>query len=595
MKSLLAAVLALAALGTPAAHAQTGAPEAAVAALHELFDTEWQRSLRESPEAATYLGDKRYNDRWDTLTLEAIAASHAGDRAALIQLQEIARDQLPPPEQLNYDLFRYQLEDRIEGYGYRRFLIPMNQRGGVQTADEILDLMRFESLQDYEDWLQRLRALPALIQQNQTLLETGVREQRLNPRIVMQRIPAQIEKQIVDDAERSPFFRPFLTFPESVGAEDRQRLSASARTLIADAVVPAYRQLLTYFNEVYLDACPEAVGAWAQTDGEQLYAYRARHFTTTKLTPDQIHAIGLREVKRIRTEMEGIRKQLGYKGSLTKFMAHLRDDPKYYYRTGEELFQAYLALSKRVDPELTRLFHTMPRLPYGVRPIPDNIAPDTTTAYYMPGAADGTRAGYYYVNLYRPESRPKYEMEALTLHEAVPGHHFQIARAQELGELPDFRRHGDGFTAFVEGWGLYAESLGEELGLYQDPINKFGALTYEMWRAIRLVVDTGMHHKRWSRKQAIEYFKDNAAKSELDIVNEVDRYIAWPGQALAYKIGQLKIRELRTRAESALGEGFDVRGFHDRVLSRGAVPLDFLERDVDTWIAEQKQAAKVAR
>jgi len=594
MKPFLAAALVLAILNAPVS-AQTAAPDTAVAALHQLFDTEWQRSLQESPETATYLGDKRYNDRWDTLTLEAIAASHAGDRAALIQLQEIARDQLPPPEQLNYDLFRYQLEDRIEGYGYRRFLIPMNQRGGVQTADEILDLMRFESLQDYEDWLQRLRALPALIQQNQALLEAGVREQRLNPRIVMQRIPAQIEKQIVDDAERSPFYKPFLTFPDSVNAEDRQRLAKAARTLITGAVIPAYQQLLTYFNEVYLAACPEEVGAWAQTDGTQLYAYRARHFTTTKLTPDQIHAIGLSEVKRIRAEMESIKKQLGFKGSLTRFMEQLRDDPKYYYSSGDELLQAYLALSKRVDPELTRLFHTIPRLPYGVRPIPDNIAPDTTTAYYMPGAADGTRAGYYYVNLYRPESRPKYEMEALTLHEAVPGHHFQIALAQELGELPDFRRHGDGFTAFVEGWGLYAESLGEELGLYQDPINKFGALTYEMWRAIRLVVDTGMHHKHWSRKRAIEFFKDNAAKSELDIVNEIDRYIAWPGQALAYKIGQLKIRELRTRAETTLGERFNVRDFHDRVLSRGAVPLDFLERDIDIWIAEQKPAAKAVR
>ena len=580
--------LALAVLCFWVAIPATAAVGDPVKALHALFESEWQRSLRDSPETATYLGDKRYNDRWETLTLDAIAERHAGDRAALAQLRNIPRGDLPAAEQLNHDLFRHQLENAIEGYAFRQFLIPLNQRGGVQTANEILELMRFESVQDYEDWLMRLEALPALIGQNITLMRAGIAEKRLHPRIVMQRVPAQIEKQIVAEAEASPYFKPFLAFPDAVPKSERERLVAAARRAIAERVVPAYRELLAFFTRDYLPACPEDVGAWTQPDGDKLYAYRSRSFTTTTLTPDEIHAIGLREVARIRTEMETIRKQVSFKGTLAEFMTHLRTDPQFYYKTGAELFDAYLALSKRIDPEITRLFGTLPRLPYGVRAIPDNIAPDTTTAYYMPGAADGTRAGYYYVNLYKPESRPKYEMEALTLHEAVPGHHFQIARAQELGELPDFRKHGYGFTAYVEGWGLYAESLGEELGLYQDPYSKFGALTYEMWRAVRLVVDTGMHHKRWTRQQAIDYFKANAAKSELDIVNEIDRYIAWPGQALAYKIGQLKIRELRTRAERALGKDFDIRAFHDLVLDSGAIPLDLLERNVEAWIAGKK-------
>jgi uncharacterized protein (DUF885 family) len=419
-------------------------------------------------------------------------------------------------------------------------------------------------------------------------MRMGIEEQRLHPKIVMQRIPAQIEKQIVDDATQSPFYRPFTQFPASIPEDAQRRYTAQAQKLIRREIVPAYRRFHRFFVNDYLPACPDEVGAWKQPRGDTFYAWAARRFTTTPLTPDQIHDIGLAEVERIRAEMEAIREGVGFDGDLQAFFAHLRSDPQFYYASGEELLEAYQALSKRVDPELPRLFGRIPRLPYGVRPIPDNIAPDTTTAYYLPGAADGTRAGWYYVNLYKPETRPKYEMEALTLHEAMPGHHFQIALAQELDGLPQFRRSSRGMTAFVEGWGLYAESLGEELGFYRDPYAKFGALTYEMWRAVRLVVDTGLHHKRWSRQQAIDFFMANAAKSELDIVNEIDRYIAWPGQALAYKIGELKIRELRTRAEQKLGDRFDVRTFHDRVLGNGAIPLDVLERQIDTWIDETR-------
>ena len=555
------------------------------ATLQKLFEDEWQRMLADSPLTATYLGDSRYNDRWDDLSPEAFARRQQSAQDALAKLAAIDRAKLPADMQLNYELFKLQIEDGIEAYRYGGQLRPVDQRGGLQTINEVLEAMRFEHAADYRNWIARLRSFGTYTDQTIALMRLGVVQGRTYPRVIMQRVSAQIARQIVADPSRSPLYAPFEKIPADIA--DAQALRSAGAAAIREQVLPAFQRFQAFFDNEYLPACTQAPGLSAQPQGAEYYAYLARHHTTTQLTPDQIHDIGLKEVARIRAEMEAIKTQVGFKGDLHAFFTYLRSDPKFFYHTPQELFDGYALIAKRIDPELVRLFGKLPRTPYGVRAIPETSAPDTTTAYYYPPAADGRRAGYYYVNLYKPETRPKWEMEALTSHESVPGHHLQLALQQELGDMPAFRKYGDGFTAYVEGWGLYSESLGGELGLYKDPYSKFGQLTYEMWRAVRLVVDTGIHAKGWTRQQAIDYFADNAAKTPLDIVNEIDRYMAMPGQALAYKIGELKIKELRARAETKLGDKFDIRAFHDTVLASGAVPLEILEQRVDAWIAAQ--------
>jgi uncharacterized protein (DUF885 family) len=555
-------------------------------ALHDLFASEWDYWMEQYPTWASMLGDRRWNDRWVNRSLEAINKRHAHNVAVLAKLRAMNRDSLSPADRLNYDLFLKNYEEHVEGHQYRWHLIPLDHRGGVQTADELADALRFETVKDYEDWLARIQALPALIQQTIALMREGVKARIMLPKIILQRIPAQIDHQIVEDPKVSPFYKPFKRFYDAVSESDRLRIGLAAEKAIADSVVPAFRQLKEFVVNDYLSAAPDQVGIWQLPQGEALYRFAARRHTTTELTPQAIHELGLSEVRRIRLEMQGIIDKIGYQGSLAEFAAFLRTDPQFYHKTPEELLAGYRALTRRVDPLLVKLFKTLPRMPYGVEPVPKNIAPDTTTAYYRGPAADGSRAGTYFVNLYKPETRPKHEMMVLSLHEAVPGHHLQIALSREQQGLPNFRRYGD-YTAFVEGWALYAESLGEEMGLYDDAYSKFGQLTYEMWRAARLVVDTGIHYMRWERQKAIDFFLENTAKPELDIVNEIDRYIASPGQALAYKIGQLRISALRAKAEKALGAKFDIRVFHDELLKHGALPLDVLEAKIDAWIEIQ--------
>ncbi|MGY0504437.1 DUF885 domain-containing protein [Luteimonas sp. e5] len=584
---LPAMILLLATAGTALAQAANPERTEQTRRLHAFFDAQWERGLAERPERASLNGDRRFNDRWSDLSAEAIAARHQANQQALTELDAIDRDALSAADKLNYDVMQWQLQRSIQRHRFGEHLQPVSHRGGPQTLGQIAESLQFRELRDYQDWLARMRAVPTRLEQTTALMRQGMANGHVPPRVLMQRVPAQLALQVVDDPEQSQFYRPFQRMPESIPAAQQQRLQAEARQLIAESIVPAYRRFAAFFNDEYLPATRTGTAAAELPEGKAYYDFLAETFTTTDLDAEQIHQIGLREVARIRAEMEKIREEVGFQGDLAAFFEHLRTDPKFFHDSPEDLLQAYLAISKRIDPEVVKIARTLPRMPYGVRPIPDNIAPDTTTAYYQSPALDGSRAGFYYVNLYRPEVRPSWEMMALSLHEAVPGHHFQIARAQELGDLPKFRRIG-GFTAYVEGWGLYAERLGYDMGLYDDPYDRMGQLAYDMWRAVRLVVDTGLHAKGWSRQQAIDFFMANAPKTEADITNEIDRYIGNPGQALAYKIGQLKISELRQRAEQALGERFDIRDFNDAVLETGAVPLQVLEAHIDAWIAARR-------
>jgi uncharacterized protein (DUF885 family) len=487
---------------------------------------------------------------------------------------------------LNRDLFRRLYVDRVARYDHGGHYLMMSEQDGMQLVDQLVDrlseLLPFASVQDYENWIARLESIGAPVDQQIALMREGIARRLVQPRVVMQRVTGRIQKQIVADPTQSKYYRPFTMMPDSISGAEQQRLRTRAAKAIETEFVPAYRRLLRYVNDEYLPTSRESVGIWDTPNGDDRYRQRIRWHTTTELTADEIHALGLREVARIRGEILAVLARIDYQGNLADFMQYVRSDARFRYRDPQQLLTAYTVMAKRIDPLLPKYFGKLPRMTYGVRPIPESAAPDRTTAFYEPASIDGKRPGWYYVNLYKPEERPTYEIPALTIHEAVPGHHLQVALAQELGEVPIFRRDLY-LTAYVEGWALYSESLGDEMGLYTDPYDKFGQLTYEMWRAARLVVDTGMHAKHWTRQQAIDYFKANVGKTELDIVNEIDRYIADPGQALAYKIGELRIKELRQRATQALGDKFDLRAFHDVVLGSGPVPLDVLERNVLEW------------
>lgn len=498
-------------------------------ALHAVFDREWDWEMQQNPTRASELGDRRWNDRWDDVSLQAIEARHQHLAAVVEELKRLDRAALTPADQLNYDLFLKQLQYAIEEHQFHWYLVPLNQRGGIQTTNELGDALRFTTVKDYEDWIARLNAFPAYMDQTVALMRQGIREHMLLPKIIMQRIPGQIEKQIVADPAQSAYYKPLERMPESFSAADRERLKQAAQRAIQANLVPAFRKFHEFFVKEYLPACPEEVGIWKLPNGDAMYRFFVRRFTTTSMTPEQVHQVGLDEVKRIRAEMEKIKAQVGFQGSMQEFFKFLRTDPQFFYHDPQELFRAYQAQAKTIDPNLVKIFRLLPRTPYGVEPIPMITAPDTTAAYYRPLSADGSRAGTYFVNLYKPESRPKWEITALTLHESVPGHHLQIALSYEQGALPNFRRYGS-YDAFVEGWALYGESLGNDMGLYGEPYAKFGELSYDMWRAVRLVVDTGMHSMKWTRQQAIDFFMENAPRAELDIVNESTAISPGPGR-----------------------------------------------------------------
>ncbi len=553
-------------------------------ALHALFDSEWEYGLEQNPLFASYQGDRRWNDKLPDVSLASVEKDFQHTQQTLKKLEAIDRSALTPADQLNYDLFKRGEDESLEEHKFKTYLLAVNEQdGGVYTMDTFAELLRFDTVKDYQDWIARLNAYPAMVDQTIELLREGVRTRILPSKLTMDRVPDQIEKRIVSDPTQSDYYAPFKKFPKTISAADQKMLAADARTAVAEKVVPALKKFDDFFKKEYLPACYPDAGVWQMPNGDEYYKFAVRKHTTTNMTPEEIYQLGLKEVARIHAEMETVKDQTGFKGSMQEFFNFLRTDPQFFYKTGDELLEASRANAKRIDPLLVKEFKILPRQPYGVIPIPDSIAPYQTTAYYQPGAEDGSRPGMYQVNLYKPETRPKWEMMALTMHEAVPGHHLQMALAMEMKNIPEFRRNAY-YTAFVEGWGLYSESLGDEMGLYDNPYSKFGQLTYEMWRAVRLVVDTGMHYKHWTRQQAIDYFMQNAAKTQNDVTNEIDRYIGWPGQALAYKIGELKIKALRAHAKQEFADRFDVRDFHDVVLGSGPLPLDILEKNVDAWI-----------
>jgi uncharacterized protein (DUF885 family) len=561
---------------------------------------DWSRWLSEAPETATVVGVPGYNDRWTDDSTEGIETRRKHLTATARRFQEFRSEDLSPREQLNHALYRKLLENAeqaasfgADAYpfttGWPRYLsTPLHQMDGIHlTVGQLIPLQPRVSVRDYEDILARLRAVPAFVDQEIGLLRAALARGVTAPRAAVHGVPDQIASLVPEDPGKSTLLEPFREFPVSVPEADRPRLVSEATGAYADAARPAFLRLHEFVTQEYLPKCRSSIAASDLPNGEAYYRFLVRWTTTLDLTPEEVHAIGLAEVQRIRTEMDAVMRSTGFAGSVEEFHRFLRTDPRFFYSRPEDLVDGYRVIAKRIDPELAHHFGRLPRTPYGVLPVPDFSAPSSPAAYYINGSPESGRAGYFFANSYDLSSRPRWRMEPLTLHEAVPGHHLQLAIASEIEDVPDFRRFSGG-TAFVEGWGLYAEGLGEELGLYRDPYSKYGALGFDIWRSIRLVVDTGMHAMGWSRERAIEFFREHTGMSDLDITVEVDRYIVIPGQALAYKIGQRKFRELRRYAEETLGPEFDERTFHDRVLEEGALPLGELDHRIRAWVDSER-------
>jgi uncharacterized protein (DUF885 family) len=584
VKLVAAVLLAL----TLAAHlpAPASGDEQTEAQLAKLLDEAWEFRLAQDPLFAAELGDLRYRDKLPEIGAEAEDRQVAQRREYVRRAKEIDRDQLLRTSQINLSIFQTLLEQQIAEFDFGMHQIPITNRWGfhIDFAD-LPNRTRFTDVASYDAYITRLRGFENYSKQHIGLLREGVASGRTLPSVVLEGYLDTIQPHVVDEPSESELYKPFRNLPETIPEAERKRLIGESRDAIRTSVAPGYRAFAEFMATDYLPAARSSIAAAALPNGREFYRYRVKKFTTIDISPEEVHQIGLREVARIRKEMRAVPTRVGFEGSYEAFVEHLRSDPKFYAQTAEELMKEVAYTLKVMDGKLPDLFKTLPRMPYGIRPVPDYIAPKTTTAYYSPPSGDGSVAGYYYVNTYDLKSRPLYEVQALSLHEAVPGHHLQLALQQELTDLPLFRRFAS-FTAYIEGWGLYAERLGLEVGFYEDPYDDFGRLSYEMWRACRLVVDTGIHHMGWTRQQAINYMSENTALSVHNITAEVDRYISWPGQALGYKMGELKIRELRAKAEQQLGDAFDIREFHDVVLRSGSVPLSILEENVNIYLSK---------
>lgn len=563
----------------------------AAAKANRIFEEYFQKQLELNPIYASAIGDDRYNDQFAvTISPEWQAKSLAVDKEFLARILSIDEDVLSGQDLLSYQIFVSDLERNIEGAKFPSHLIPLNQFYSTPNFFAQLgsgqSLHPFRTVKDYEDFLKRVDGFVRWVDQAIVNMNEGIERGITQPKVLIERTVPQLEAHIVDSAEESIFWKPITNLPEGVSTEERDRLAQAYRDAIMNRIVPAYARLRDYVVETYLPNCRETYGMWDLPDGEAWYAYLVEGTTTTNLTPAEIHQIGLDEVARIHEEMRAVMRETGFEGSLDIFFDFMNNDPRFIAETQEELLGEYREIRERVEPHLGELFDVMPKADYEIRPVEPFREQSASGASYMRGTPDGSRPGVFYVNTYDLSARPLWATESLSLHEAAPGHHFQLSIQQELEDLPAFRRFG-GYTAFTEGWGLYAETLGKELGLYTDPYQYFGKLNAELWRAIRLVVDTGLHYKKWTREQVLDYMYENSAVREARAVSEAERYMAIPSQALAYKIGQLKISELRAEAEKALGEKFDIREFHNQVLLDGALPLNVLEKKIDRWIERE--------
>ncbi len=577
--SLLAIALALSSTGS-------SAQDNTDKQFERLMEAHWAAQLKRSPEFATSLGVRDYDHLLSDPSLEAYDAWINQARKFATDLETIPTSKLSDENRLNHSLLLLDLNNEIEGANHGgKYLIMNNRSGPHLNLTGMVSRLPFFKQRDYESYLKRLAGMSEYLTRATNRIRSGLEAGWVQPCEPMNGYEQSIETHLVKDVSKSIFMSPFNNRPTIVSEADFKKTKDGAEQIVRDDVLPALARFKTFYLEEYAPQCRAKVGVDDMPGGKDYYDHRVAFFTTTNATAEELHKIGLSEVARIKAEMLEVIKEAKFDGSFEEWLIYLRDTPEFYPKTAEERMQAVATITKKMDGQLPKLFGKLPRMPYGLKEIPLDIAEKTTTAYYNRPAGDGSRAGFYFVNTTLLDTRPLYQLEALSLHEAVPGHHLQIALAQEL-DLPNFRKYG-GQTVFVEGWGLYSERLGLEVGFYQTPYTNFGRLSYEMWRACRLVVDTGLHSKGWSRQQAIDYMAENSGLSMNNITSEVDRYISWPGQALAYKTGELKIRELRARAEQQLGNNFDVREFHDKVLENGALPLSVLEQIIDQWLSSK--------
>ncbi|HJR62261.1 MAG TPA: DUF885 domain-containing protein [Gemmatimonadaceae bacterium] len=584
--TLALVVLLASALPLPCA-AQQGSQGAA--RLRALMEAAWEFELRDNPLMATRAGDHRYDDRLPGMSSTDLARRRDSVRAYLTRLAAIDRRALQRQDQVSAAMLELRLRTQLEELDGEEDRIPILVDAGFHIGlAQLPSYAPRQTVKDVESYIARLRQTPRYFREHIALMRRGMATKFTMPRVVLDGYEVTIASHVVDDPTRGVFYRPLTQLPDAMPEADKERLRAAAAAAIRDSVVPAYREFLTFMTGEYIPAARTTIAASDLPDGRAYYVRQVRKYTTLNLSPDSIHALGLAEVARIEAEMEQAMRRTGFTGTMADFLRMLRTDARFYPTTPDELLRQASWIAKRMDGKLPSLFKTLPRQPYGVEPVPEHLAPKYTAGRYVGAPTGGVEAAKYWVNTYNLPSRPYYSLEALTLHEAVPGHHLQSALAQELEDLPDFRRHTY-LSAFGEGWGLYSERLGLEAGFYTDPYSDFGRLTYEMWRACRLVVDTGIHWKGWTRDQVLKYMADHTALSLHEVRTETDRYISWPAQALAYKLGELKIRELRARAERSLGARFDIREFHDAVLRNGSVPLPVLEAEIDAYIGRARE------